>query len=113
MEYHQMIEERLQEGRGGLLQSKYFIVTCRKPDYESAKNYFNTIEFSIQQLFHRLGSCLIPLDATERLRALHSYYRMGDEATFSFDWNEYLHLKRDWRNDPFRHYDSQCPDAAF
>ena len=98
-EYHQMIEERLQEGRGGLLQSKYFIVTCRKPDYESAKNYFNTIEFSIQQLFHRLGSCLIPLDATERLRALHSYYRMGDEATFSFDWNEYLHLKRDWRND--------------
>ena len=47
MEYHQMIEERLQEGRGGLLQSKYFIVTCRKPDYESAKNYFNTIEFSI------------------------------------------------------------------
>ena len=98
-EYHQMIEERLQEGRGGLLQSKYFIVTCRKPDYESAKNYFNTIEFSIQQLFHRLGSCLIPLDATERLRALHSYYRMGDEASFSFDWNEYLHLKRDWRND--------------
>ena len=98
-EYHQMIEDRLQEGRGGLLQSKYFIVTCRKPDYESAKNYFNTIEFSIQQLFHWLGSCLIPLDATERLRALHSYYRMGDEASFSFDWNEYLHLKRDWRND--------------
>ena len=48
-------------------------------------------------LFHRLGSCLIPLDATERLRALHSYYRMGDEASFSFNWNEYLHLKRDWR----------------
>ena len=98
-EYHKLIEKRLQEGRGGLLQSKYFIVSCRKPDYESARNYFNTIEFSIQQLFHRLGSCLIPLDATERLRALHSYYRMGDEASFSFNWNEYLHLKRDWRND--------------
>lgn len=89
-EYHKLIEKRLQEGRGGLLQSKYFIVSCRKPDYESARNYFNTIEFSIQQLFHRLGSCLIPLDATERLRALYSYYRMGDEASFSFDWNEYL-----------------------
>ena len=98
-EYHKMIGERLEEGRGGLLQSKYFVVSCRKPDYESAKTYFNTIEFSIQQLFHRLGSCLIPLDATERLRALHSYYRMGEEASFSFDWNEYLHLKRDWRND--------------
>ena len=98
-EYHKLIEKRLQEGWGGLLQSKYFIVSYRKSDYESARNYFNTIEFSIQQLFHRLGSCLIPLDATERLRALHSYYRMGDEASFSFDWNEYMHLKRDWRND--------------
>ena len=98
-EYHKMIGERLEEGRGGLLQSKYFVVSCRKPDYESARTYFNTIEFSIQQLFHRLGSCLIPLDATERLRALHSYYRMGEEASFAFDWNEYLHLKRDWRND--------------
>lgn len=98
-EYHKMIGERLEEGRGGLLQSKYFVVSCRKLDYESAKTYFNTIEFSIQQLFHRLGSCLIPLDATERLRVLHSYYRMGDEASFSFAWNEYLHLKRDWRND--------------
>lgn len=98
-EYHKMIGERLEEGRGGLMQSKYFVVSCREPDYESAKTYFNTIEFSIQQLFHRLGSCLIPLDATERLRALHSYYRMGKEASFSFDWNEYLHLKWDWRND--------------
>ena len=45
-EYHQMIEDRLQEGRGGLLQSKYFIVTCRKPDYESAKSYFNASEWT-------------------------------------------------------------------
>lgn len=47
-EYHKMIGERLEEGRCGLLQSKYFVVSCRKPDYESAKTYFNTIEFSIQ-----------------------------------------------------------------
>ncbi len=35
----------------------------------------------------------------ERLRALHSFYRMGEEKAFSFDWNEYLKLRRDWRND--------------
>ena len=28
-EYHKMIGERLEEGRGGLLQSKYFVVSCR------------------------------------------------------------------------------------
>ena len=103
-EYRQLIEERLSDGRSGLLQSKYFIISCRKMDFDSAKNYFHTVEFSIQQLFHRLGSGLIPLDATERLRALHSFYRMGTEkdfsqGKFSFDWNEYLNLRRDWRND--------------
>lgn len=98
-EYHKLFEQRLEKGRSGLLQSKYFIVSCEKPDYESAKTYFNTIEFSMQQLFHRLGSGLIPLDATTRLRALHSFYRMGEEENFSFQWDEYFNLRRDWRND--------------
>ncbi|MCR4715857.1 MAG: ATP-binding protein [Lachnospiraceae bacterium] len=98
-EYHNLIEERLSEGRDGLLQSRYFIVSCYKTDFESAKTYFNTIEYSMQQLFHRLGSTLIPLNATDRLRALHSFYRMGKEETFNFEWNNYLKLRRDWRND--------------
>lgn len=29
-EYHKLLEERLAEGRSGLLQSKYFIISCRK-----------------------------------------------------------------------------------
>ena len=97
--YHKLFEERLEKGRSGLLQSKYFVVSCEKADFESAKTYFNTIEFSMQQLFHRLGSGLIPLDATNRLRALHSFYRMGEEEDFSFQWDEYFRLRRDWRND--------------
>lgn len=98
-EYHELIRERLSEGRNGLEQSKYFIISCRMPDFESAKNYFNTIEFSILQFFRSFGSGLIPLDATERLRALHGFYRMGEEETFDFNWDEYMSLKRDWRND--------------
>lgn len=98
-EYHRLIRDRMEEGRNGLEQSKYFIISCRKPDYESAKNYFSTIEFSILQFFHSFGSGLIPLNATERLRALHGFYRMGEEESFSFEWNEYLSMKRDWRND--------------
>ena len=98
-EYHNLIEKRLEEGREGLLQSRYFIVTCNKTDFDSARTYFNTIEFSMQQLFRRMGSNLIPLDATDRLHALHSFYRMGEEETFDFNWDDYLNLKRDWRND--------------
>ena len=97
--YHKLMEERLMQGRSGLLQSKYFIISCRKEDFESAKTYFNTIEFSLEQMFRKLGSGLVPLNAKERLRALHSFYRMGEEESFLFDWNDYLKLRRDWRND--------------
>lgn len=98
-EYHELISDKLSEGRKGIEQSKYFIISCRMSDFESARNYFATIEFSILQFFRSFGSGLIPLDATERLRALHSFYRMGEEETFDFNWNEYVKLKRDWRND--------------
>ncbi len=98
-EYHRLIEGRLANGRNGLLQSRYFVISCYKLDFESARTYFNTIEFSTKQLFAKLGSNLIPLDATDRLRALHSFYRMGEEETFRFDWEEALRLRRDWRND--------------
>ena len=47
-EYHNLIEKRLSEGREGLMQSRYFVVTCQKTDFESARTYFNTIEFSFQ-----------------------------------------------------------------
>ncbi len=98
-EYHRLINKRMDEGRNGIEQSRYYVVTCRETDFESAKNYFNTIEYSIMQFFRSFGSGLVPLDACERLRALHGFYRMGEEEEFDFDWDEYLSLKRDWRND--------------
>lgn len=97
--YHTLIEHRIQEGRKGLEQSRYFVLTCRKPDYESARNYFHTVEFTIRQFFKKMGSELEPLSAGERLRLLHGFYRLGKEDSFSFDWDEYLSLRRDWRND--------------
>ncbi|MCR5691512.1 MAG: ATP-binding protein [Eubacterium sp.] len=98
-EYHKLIEERLEEGREGLMQSRYFIITCERPDFESAKNYFNTIESTLNNHFMKVGSSLTPLDCGDRLRALHSFYRMGKEETFDFNWDEYVELRRDWRND--------------
>ncbi|MBO5071678.1 MAG: ATP-binding protein [Eubacterium sp.] len=98
-EYHRLINKRMDEGRNGIEQSRYYVVTCRETDFESAKNYFNTIEYSIMQFFRSFGSGLVPLDACERLRALHGFYRMGEEEKFEFDWDQYLSLKRDWRND--------------
>lgn len=97
--YNNIAKDRIIEGRNGMEQIRYFVITCLKQDYESAKSFFNTMEASLTQTFRKLGSGLIPLNASQRLRALHSFYRMGKESLFGFDWDEYIYMKRDWRND--------------
>lgn len=49
--YHELFQARLETGRSGLAQARYFAVTCRKKSMEDARSYFSTIDFSIQQLF--------------------------------------------------------------
>ena len=38
--------------------------------------------------FNTLGSKCIELDATERLRIAHDFYRTGEETSFHFDIHE-------------------------
>lgn len=78
---------------------RYLVVTCEEENYEQAKIYFEQLKKVLDNAFDRLGSHLIPLNAAERLYALHSFYRMGQSDEFDFDWEEYLSLARDWRND--------------
>ena len=54
--------------------------------------------------FANLGSKCVPLNAVERLRILHDFYRPGDEAAFSFDMNRKARLGHDFR-------DYICPDS--
>lgn len=98
-DYREIFMRRAQKSRDGLQKTKYFVISCCRDDFSSAETFFDTLESSLSVLFRKIGSGLIPLNATERLRALHSFYRMGQEDTFSFNWNDYLELKRDWRND--------------
>lgn len=55
--------------------------------------------------FANLGSKCVPLNAVERLRILHDFYRPGDEAAFSFDMNRKARLGHDFR-------DYICPDSV-
>lgn len=97
--YNSIAKDRIYEGKNGIEQVRIFIITCLKQDYESAKSFFNTMEASLALSFKKLGSGIIPMNASQRLRALHCFYRMGKETLFDFDWNEYIYMKRDWRND--------------
>lgn len=96
--YNNVILNKMDEGDNGIEQVKYLVLSCEKQDYKNAKSYFQMVEASLLLNYRKLGSALIPLDAKERLRALHAFYRLGKEDEFEFEWDLEVEGKRDWRN---------------
>lgn len=69
----------------GIMQEKYVTVTIGKKNIEEARNYFARVETDLVAHYAALGSKCVPMDADERLRALHDFYRCGDENEYAFD----------------------------
>ncbi len=95
---NEQIRKSVLEGRAGSDTARLFIISCERENIEQARNYFRSLEANLMLGFHHLQSALIPLDASQRLRFLHSFYRMGEESGFHFDFREALGHKQDWKD---------------
>lgn len=85
--FNEAIEDRIMNGRQGIEQELYVTIRYELSDsYENAKTYFVTLENNMIQAYRNIGSELTPLNATERLRILHDFYRFGREEYFNFDF---------------------------
>ena len=102
-EYNQMLLGKAMAGNG-IVQEKYITVTVLKKDIEEARAYFARIGADIIAHFAALGSKCTELDATERLRVMHDFYRSGEEVDFCFDMREKMRKGHDFR-------DYICPDS--
>ena len=102
-EYNDMLLDKA-TGANGITQEKYITITVAKKDIEEARAYFARIGADLTAHFANLGSKCVPLNAVERLRILHNFYRPGDEVAFSFDMNRKACLGHDFR-------DYICPDS--
>lgn len=102
-EYNQMLIDKA-TGGNGIIQSKYVTVSVVKKDIEEARTYFARIGADLSARFAALGSKCVELDATERLRILHDFYRAGEEADFHFDVADMAKKGHDFK-------DYICPDS--
>ena len=102
-EYNQMLLGKAMAGNG-IVQEKYITVTVLKKDIEEARAYFARIGADIIAHFAALGSKCTELDATERLRVLHDFYRSGEEVDFCFDMRDKMRKGHDFK-------DYICPDS--
>lgn len=82
-EYNQMLLDKA-TGANGIMQEKYITISVVKKDVEEARAYFSRVGADLISHFAALGSKCVELDATERLRILHDFYRQGEESEFVF-----------------------------
>jgi hypothetical protein len=102
-EYNQMLLDKA-TGANGMVQEKYVTVSIYKKNVEDARVYFARIGADLTARFAALGSKCVELDATDRLRILHDFYRAGEEERFIFDMADKARKGHDFK-------DYICPDS--
>ena len=102
-DYNQMLLDKA-TGENCIMQEKYITISVVKKDIEEARAYFSRVGADLISHFAALGSKCVELDATERLRILHDFYRQGEESEFVFNAREMMK-----RGHSFKDY--ICPDG--
>ena len=102
-EYNDVILDKA-TGGNGIIQEKYVTVSVGKKNISEARAYFTRVGAELSAKFAALGAKTTELDATEKLRILHDFYRSGEEVYFRFDMEEMMKKGHDFR-------DYICPDS--
>lgn len=102
-EYNQMLLDKAMDANG-ITQEKYITVTVAKKNIEDARAYFARTGAELSQHLTALGSRCIEMTAVDRLRALHDFYRSGEENAFAFNLKDNIR-----KGHCFRDY--ICPDS--
>ena len=102
-EYNQILLNKA-TGANGIVQEKYLTISVVKKGIEEARAYFARVGADLISHFAALGSKCAELDAEEKLRVLHDFYRQGEEAAFHFDPQDMMKKGHDFR-------DYICPDS--
>lgn len=87
-----------------ILQERYITVSIQKETIEEANTYFIRIANELEMRFSDFGSACSELNATERLRVLHNFYRPGEESMFHLDLHKMMRYGHDFK-------DYICPDS--
>lgn len=96
-EYNKMLIDK-STGANGMVREMYLTISICKKNIEEAKNYFSRVGGELTSHLARLGSRCTELDATEKLRTLHDFYRTGEEADFHFNLPDTMKKGHDFKD---------------
>ena len=96
-EYNRILLDKA-TGSNSIVQEKYITITVSKKNIEEARSYFARVTSDLIAKFSRLGSVCTVLDARERLRVYHDFFRSGEETDFYFDITDRMKKGHDFRD---------------
>ena len=102
-EYNKMLMDKAM-GANCIMQVKLITISVAKKDIKEARSYFARIGADLTAHFAALGSKCAELNADDRLRVFHDFYRPGDESAYSLSLSHRMKLGHDFR-------DYICPDS--
>ena len=81
-----------------IMDEKYDILKHPNVSLEEARTYFSRVGADLISHFAALGSKCTELDAGEKLRVLHDFYRQDEEAAFHFDPQDMMKKRHDFKD---------------
>ena len=103
-EYNAMLLDKVTDSSNSVVQERYITLSVHKKNVEEARTFFDrTVNDAVSRLNHMDSRCE-ELDAAERLRILHDFYRVGEETQYHLDLHECMKQGRSFK-------DAVCPDS--
>ena len=102
-DYNEMLLSKV-AGASGIVQERYITVSVHRKNIEEARTFFARVTGDIFTRLSHLDSKPEELDAVDRLRVLHDFYRTGEEALFRFEARNAMRKGHSFK-------DIICPDS--
>ena len=99
-----MLMGKVTDSSNSMVQERYITLSAHRKSVEEARTFFDRVSADVTARLNHLDAHGEELDAAERLRVLHDFYRTGEETDFRFDLAELMRKGHSFK-------DVICPDS--
>lgn len=103
-EYNAMLMDKVTDSSNSVVQERYITLSAHRKSVDEARAFFDRVTADVISRLNHLDSHCEELDAVERLRVLHDFYRTGEETEYHLDL-------RDCMRKGISFKDAICPDS--
>ena len=99
-----MLLDKVTDSSNSVVQERYITLSAHKKNIEEARTFFDRSVNDVTSRLNHMDSHCEELDAVERLRILHDFYRVGEKTQFQLGLPACMKYGRSFK-------DAICPDS--